>query len=83
MEITIGIKNVARELSLEISEDGDAVVASINEALAKAAGGTDGADGAVLDLTDTKGRRVVVPIAALGYVEIGADEPRRVGFGTL
>jgi hypothetical protein len=80
MEITIGIKNVARELSLEISEDGDAVVASINEALAKAAGG---ADGAVLDLTDTKGRRVVVPVAALGYVEIGADEPRRVGFGTL
>ncbi|CAM3364115.1 DUF3107 domain-containing protein [Occultella aeris] len=80
MEITIGIKNVARELSLEISEDGDAVVASINEALAKSA---DGTDGAVLDLTDTKGRRVVVPVAALGYVEIGADEPRRVGFGTL
>ncbi|TDE97509.1 DUF3107 domain-containing protein [Occultella glacieicola] len=80
MEITIGIKNVARELSLEVSEDGDAVVAAINAAIAKAA---DGENGGVLDLTDTKGRRVVVPVAALGYVEIGADEPRRVGFGTL
>ena len=39
--------------------------------------------GSILDLTDTRGRRVVVPSAAIGYIEIGAEEQRRVGFGTV
>jgi hypothetical protein len=34
----------------------------------------------VLKLTDNKGRRFIVPADALGYVEIGAEEARRVGF---
>ena len=80
MEITIGVRNVARELTLEVTKDADAVVAAVSEALAKAA---EGERGAVLDITDDKGRRVVVPIEALGFVEMGGDEPRRVGFGTL
>jgi hypothetical protein len=36
-----------------------------------------------LRLTDDKGRQVIVPGGALGYVEIGAEEVRRVGFGAL
>ncbi|UFU05569.1 DUF3107 domain-containing protein [Ruania halotolerans] len=80
MEITIGVKHINRELTLEVGQEADAVVAAVTEALAKSA---DGDAGSVLDLTDEKGRRVVVPVASLGFVEIGAQTPRPVGFGTL
>jgi len=32
-------------------------------------------------LTDDKGRRVMVPAGALGYVEVGEPSRGRVGFG--
>jgi hypothetical protein len=38
--------------------------------------------GSVLALTDDKGRVVVVPVAALGYVHIGEQAKGRVGFAT-
>lgn len=78
MDITIGIKHVSRELSLEVSEDADAVAKLVAEALAKGAKDS----GAALDLTSSKGRRVIVPVAALGFVSIGGDEQRPVGFGS-
>lgn len=74
MEITIGVKNVARELTLESAQTADQVVALVEGAIAK---------GGVLALTDQRGRRVVVPVDSLGYVEIGQEEQRRVGFGAL
>ncbi|QOR71775.1 DUF3107 domain-containing protein [Ruania alkalisoli] len=80
MDITIGVKHINRELALEVSDDADAIVAAVNEALDKAA---DGDSSAVLDLTDAKGRRVVVPVTSLGFVEIGAPTPRPVGFGAI
>lgn len=40
-------------------------------------------DGGVLDLSDEKGRRVLVPAATLAYVDIGEPTERRVGFGTM
>ena len=38
-------------------------------------------DGGPLVLTDDKGRRVMVPAGALGYVEVGEPSRGRVGFG--
>jgi hypothetical protein len=38
-------------------------------------------DRGIFAITDVKGRRIVVPVAALGFVEIGEDESRPVGFG--
>ena len=38
-------------------------------------------DGGSLVLTDDKGRRVMVPAGALGYVEVGEPTRGRVGFG--
>ena len=35
------------------------------------------------ELTDDKGRTVIVPAGVIGYVEIGAEGERRVGFGTV
>jgi conserved domain protein len=48
------------------------LMAKVNEALVSANG--------VLDLTDTKGQRTLVPAHALGYVQIASKTERRVGF---
>ena len=34
----------------------------------------------VLELTDNHGGQFLVPTSAVGYVQIGAEETRRVGF---
>ncbi|MDQ0633238.1 hypothetical protein QFZ40_001147 [Arthrobacter pascens] len=72
MEIKIGVQNIGREIVLESDEDADAVAKIVQEALTK---------GSELRLKDDKGRVIIVPGNALGYVEIGAEEARRVGFG--
>lgn len=74
MEIRIGVRNVAREVTLESAQTPDQVRATIAEAL------TTGAP--LVELEDEKGSRVLVPTSALGYVEIGSPEKSRVGFGT-
>ena len=38
-------------------------------------------DSGVLSLTDEKGRRFLVQATKIAYVEIGAADVRRVGFG--
>ncbi|APX03273.1 DUF3107 domain-containing protein [Arthrobacter sp. NPDC056691] len=74
MEVKIGIQNVGREIVLESAQDADAVAKVVAEAIAK---------GSELRLNDEKGRQIIVPANVLGYVEIGAEEVRRVGFGAL
>ena len=72
MEIKIGIQNIGREIVLESAQDADAVATVVEEAITK---------GSELRLKDDKGRIIIVPGTALGYVEIGAEEARKVGFG--
>ena len=74
VEITIGVKNVAREITLESEQTADAVGELVASALAS---------GGLLTLTDHRGRRVLVPADSLGFVELGQEEQRRVGFGAL
>jgi len=74
VEVKIGIQNVGREIVLESALDADAVAKIVGEAISK---------GSDLRLTDEKGRQIIVPGSVLGYVEIGAEEVRRVGFGAL
>ena len=74
MEITIGVQNLARELVVETDDTAEAVTAAVREAIA---------DGGVLELTDARGRTLLVPTATIGYVELGAEEQRKVGFGAL
>ena len=52
MEITIGVRNVAREISLESTQSPDEVLDAVRTSLA---------DSAPLVLEDDKGRHVVVP----------------------
>ena len=74
MEIKIGVRNSSRELVLESTQTPD----QVREAVAKAV-----ADRGVLSLTDERGRQVHLPAEALAYIEIGASEVRRVGFGAV
>lgn len=74
MEITIGVQNLPRELVIESDQTPEEVGEAVTAALA---GKT------ALELLDTRGRRVIIPTASIGYVEIGSEEQRRVGFGTL
>ncbi|SDS81464.1 Protein of unknown function [Brevibacterium siliguriense] len=71
MEIKIGVKQTQREIVLETDEDAKALAARVEEKIQ-----SEG----LLTFTDTKGRQVFVPSASLGYLEIGAETQRRVGF---
>lgn len=73
MEVKIGVRSVHRELVVETDMSAEQVEEEIRNALA--------AERGVFSITDVKGRRVLVPVASLGFVEIGEDEPRPVGFG--
>jgi Iap family predicted aminopeptidase len=74
LEIKIGIQNVGREIVLDSAQNADEVAKLVSDALSK---------GSELRLTDEKGRIIIVPGGSLGYVELGAEESRRVGFGAL
>jgi len=75
VEITIGVQHLSRELTLESEQTADEISAAVQAAL-------DGKS-ATLELTDVRGRRVIVPTAVLGFVEIGAETKGRVGFGSV
>lgn len=71
VEVKIGIQNVAREIVLDATGSEDEIEAAVTAAL----------EGGSLVLTDDKGRRIMVPAGALGYVEVGEPTRGRVGFG--
>lgn len=75
MEVKVGVKGVARELVVETELTPDDVSSMVKTCA------TDPA--AIFDLTDSRGRRVLVPADKLAYVEIGEQETRRVGFGAM
>ncbi len=74
VEITIGVQHLTRELVVESDLTADEASAAVAAALSGAA---------TLELKDTRGRRIVVPTASIGYIEIGTESPRPVGFGTV
>ena len=75
MEVKIGVQHANRELVLESEQSPDEVQALVAEALSGKTG--------LLQLTDDKGRRVLVPADRLAYVEIGEVSTRKVGFGAI
>ena len=74
MEVRIGVLHTPKELSLEVEESAEEVAKAFDTALKS--------EGAVLWLTDAKGRRVGVPAARVAYLEIETGSgAKRVGFG--
>ena len=74
MEVKIGVQNVAREIVVESEQSPQEIEALVTEALTK---------GGLLNLVDDQGRRVIVPVAGIGYVDLGANKKGAVGFGTI
>lgn len=73
MEVKIGVTDSPRELSFNSAQTPSEVEKLFTDALAK--------DSGVLALTDEKCRRFLVQTSKIAYVEIGAADVRRVGFG--
>ena len=73
MEVKIGVQHAPRELTLESAQTPAEVEQVVTEALAK---------DSVLTLVDDKGRRVIVPVGKLAYVEIAETSNRPFGFTT-
>jgi hypothetical protein len=73
VEVKIGVTDSPRELNFNSAQTPSEVEQLITEALGKESG--------VLTLTDEKGRRFIVQTSKIAYVEIGAADVRRVGFG--
>ena len=73
MEVKIGVTDSPRELVLNSAQTPVEIEGLVTEALAK--------DSGILALTDEKGRRFLVQNSRIAYVEIGAADGRRVGFG--
>ncbi|MET0475051.1 MAG: DUF3107 domain-containing protein [Mycobacterium sp.] len=73
MEVKIGVTDSPRELVLSSAQTPVEVEKLVTEALGK--------DSGVLALSDEKGRRFLVQNSRIAYVEIGAADNRRVGFG--
>ena len=74
MEVRIGVVYSARELTVETDDSVDTVAATIESAV--------GNGDSLLWLTDTRGRRIGVPVDKIAYVEVAADAGgRKVGFG--
>ena len=71
MEVKIGIQHAPRELVVDTGETAEAVEKMVADAV-----GSEG----VLALTDSKGRKIIVPAARIAYVEIGGALAGQVGF---
>lgn len=74
MDIELGIQNVARTVTFSTKESAEAVNTAIADAVEH---------GRTINLTDDKGRRIVVPAGSLGYAIIGSETKHAVGFGNL
>jgi helix-turn-helix protein len=76
VEVKIGIQSVPRELVVETDLPADEIESQLASVLA------DGAH-SVFTLPVTKGGKIMVPADKIAYVEFGAPEARRVGFGNI
>ena len=74
MDIKVGIQHVSREVVVDSSETAKDIVEAFSSALA---------NDTLLRLTDTHGRQVLIPAGKVAYIDLGEENARRVGFGTL
>jgi hypothetical protein len=71
VEVKIGVQYAHRELVVESNQSSTEIEKLVAEAFAA---------GTTLSLEDDKGRRVLVPVDKITFVEIAESSPRPVGF---
>ncbi|HWJ52336.1 MAG TPA: DUF3107 domain-containing protein [Propionibacteriaceae bacterium] len=74
MDIKVGIQHVTREVVVDSADTANDVEKAFTEALS---------DDGFLRLNDAHGRKVLIPAGKIAYIDIGEENARRVGFGTL
>ena len=74
MEVKIGVQHSPRELIIDSPQTPEEIAKDVAAALSGAT--KDG----LLTLVDERGRRVLVPVDRIAYVEIAQPDQRRVGF---
>ena len=74
MEIKVGIQHVNREIVVESSGS----AADVEKALADAM-----SNESFFTVVDDRGRKVLIPATKIAYVDLGEENARRVGFGSL
>lgn len=72
MDIKIGLAESPRELIISSSEEQDAVVQKISQAIES--------NQPTVVIEDSKGRRFVLRTERISYVEVGQSTPHAVGF---
>jgi hypothetical protein len=72
VEVKIGVQYASRELVVETNLSSDEIEKTLSEALKSESG--------LLSLTDSKGRRVIIPADRLAYLELGTPTAGQVGF---
>jgi len=76
VEVKIGIQSVPRELVVETDTPADEIERQLVSALS-------GDHDSVFAVTMSKGGKILVPADKIAYLEFGAPETRRVGFGNI
>ena len=74
MDIKVGIQHISREVVVDSAETAKDVEKAFTKALA---------DDSFLRLVDGHGRQVLIPADKIAYIDLGEENARRVGFGTL
>jgi Protein of unknown function (DUF3107) len=74
VEIKVGILNVNREVIIESTSTSAEVEKDFAKALK---------DGGLFSVTDERGRKVLIPAAQVGYLDLGQENARHVGFGSV
>jgi Protein of unknown function (DUF3107) len=74
VEVKIGVQHTPRELVIESPKTPDEIEAEVAAAM------SGSSKTGLLTLVDDRGRRIVVPVDRIAYVEIAQADQRRVGF---
>jgi Protein of unknown function (DUF3107) len=74
VEVKIGVQHSPRELVIDSPKTPEEIATDVAAAMSGAT--KDG----LLTLEDERGRRVLVPVDRIAYVEIAQADQRRVGF---
>ena len=74
MEVKIGIQHVQREITVDTDDSAAAVEAALAQALES---------GGVLTMSDARGRKVLIPVSGIAYLDLGQEHTRPVGFGAV
>jgi hypothetical protein len=72
VQVRISVANVNSDLNFESALGSSEIQSAVNAAIKS---------GDALTLEDIRGRVVIVPADKIGFVEIGEQTDRRVGFG--